>query len=99
MCGVIQTESYYLCNVISIACWYRYKDILISFLLLEIMIIESICLKVKELDLYIIDTTFKFIKITLILLFKYKEFYFIEHKLLICINLLFSFKFAIVITL
>ena len=42
------------------------KYIINSFLFLEIMIIESICLKVKDLDLYIIETACKFIKASLI---------------------------------
>ena len=43
------------------------KYILNHFMLLEIMIIESTCLRVKDLGLYIIETACKFI-------FKYKEF-------------------------
>ena len=38
------------------------------------MTIESTCLRVKDLDLYIIDTTCKLIKVSLILLYKYEEF-------------------------
>ena len=37
------------------------KDILIHFPLLKMMIIESTCLKVKDLDLYIVETACKFI--------------------------------------
>ena len=57
------------------------KYILIYFSLLEIMIVESTCLKVKDLvlDLYVVETAFKFIKISLILLFEYKDFYSIKH--------------------
>ena len=51
------------------------KDILIHFPLIEIMVIESTCLKVKYQDLYIIETEFKFIKNSQILLIEYKEFY------------------------
>ena len=43
------------------------KYILNHFPLLEIMIIQSTCLRVKDLDLYIIETACKFIKISLIL--------------------------------
>ena len=39
------------------------KDILIHFPLLKIMIIGSTCLRVKDLDLYIIETACKFIKL------------------------------------
>ena len=53
------------------------KDILIHFPLLEIMIIEST--RQKDQDLYIKETACKFIKFCLILLFEYKEFYFIKH--------------------
>ena len=52
------------------------KYILNNFPLLEIMIIESTCLRVKDLDLYIVETAFKFIKNSVILLFKYEEFLF-----------------------
>ena len=52
------------------------KYILNHFLLLQIMIIESTCLRVKDLDLYIIETACKFIKISVTLLFKYKKFLF-----------------------
>ena len=52
------------------------KYILNSFPLLEIMIIESTHLRVKDLDLYIIKTACKFNKVSVILLFKYKEFLF-----------------------
>ena len=38
------------------------------------MIIQSICIRVKDLDLYIIETACKFIKVSLILVFKYEEF-------------------------
>ena len=38
------------------------------------MVIESTCLSVKVLDLYIIETACKFSKISLMLLLKYKEF-------------------------
>ena len=55
------------------------KDILIHFPLLEIVTIESTCLKVKNLDLYIIETACKFIIISLILLLEIKEFYFVKH--------------------
>ena len=48
------------------------KCILNSFPLLETMTIESTCIKVKDLDLYIIDTACKFIKISVVLLFKNK---------------------------
>ena len=40
------------------------------------MLIESTCIRVKDLDLYIIETACKFIKVSVILLFKYKEFLF-----------------------
>ena len=76
MCGVSQREIYSLCNVILIACLYKIKDILEHFPLSEIMIIESTCLKVKDLDLYIIETAYKFIKINVVLLFNYEEFLF-----------------------
>ena len=52
------------------------KDILNQFPALEVMTIESICLDGKDLDLYIIETACKFIKVSLILLFNYKEFLF-----------------------
>ena len=52
------------------------KYILNHFPLLKIMIIETTCLRVKGLDLYIIENACKLIKIRLILLFKYKEFLF-----------------------
>ena len=54
------------------------KDTLIHFQLLKIMIIESTCLKVKDLDLYIVETACKFIQLSPILFFEYKEFYFIK---------------------
>ena len=75
MCGVSQREIYSLCNVILIACLYKIKDILEHFPLSEIMIIESTCLKVKDLDLYIIETECKFMKIFVILLCNIKTFY------------------------
>ena len=76
MCGVSQREIYSLCNVILIACLYKIKDILEHFPLSEIMIIESTCLKVKHLDLYIIETDCKFINNSVILFFKYNDFLF-----------------------
>ena len=36
------------------------------------MITKSTCLKVKDLDLYVIETACKFLKTSLTLLFKYK---------------------------
>ena len=39
------------------------KYILNHFLQLEIMTIESTCIRVKDLDLYIIETAFKFTKV------------------------------------
>ena len=41
-----------------------------NFLLLETMTIESLFIRVKDLDLYIIETAFKFIQVSVILLFK-----------------------------
>ena len=37
------------------------------------MIIQSICIRVKDLDLYIIETACKFIKVSVILIIIYKE--------------------------
>ena len=54
------------------------KYILNHFPLLEIMIIESTCIRVKDLDLYIIETACKFIKISLILYLNIKSFYLIK---------------------
>ena len=56
------------------------KYILIHFYLLDIMIIESTWLRVKMLYLYIIRTACKLIKISVILLFKYKEFLLSKQK-------------------
>ena len=56
-------KKYYWCNVISIACWYRYRIHVNHFPLLKIMIIDSTCIRVKDLDLYIIETAFKFTKV------------------------------------
>ena len=42
------------------------------------MIIESTFLKVKDLDLFIIENAFEFIQFNLILFFEYKEFRFIK---------------------
>ena len=47
------------------------KYIANHFQLLDTMIIESTWLRVKELDLYILTTACKFIKVSVILLFKY----------------------------
>ena len=58
---------------------YVYTDlncILNFFPLLETIIIESICIRVKGLDLYIKETACIFIKVNVILLFKYEEFLF-----------------------
>ena len=46
-------------------------DISIHFKILKIMIIESTCLKVKDLDLYIVETACKFIQFSLILFFEF----------------------------
>ena len=54
------------------------KHILNHFPLLEVMTIDSICIRVKDLDLYIIETTCKLIKVTVTLLYKYEEFLFIR---------------------
>ena len=43
------------------------------------MIIESTCLKVKDLDLYIVETARKFIQFSLIIFFEYKDYYIIKH--------------------
>ena len=43
----------------------------IPLFFLEIMIIKSTCLRVKDLDLYIIETACEFIKISVVLLFQY----------------------------
>ena len=43
------------------------------------MIVESTSLKVKDLDVYILETACKFIDISQNILFEYKEFYFIKH--------------------
>ena len=43
------------------------------------MIIERTCLKVKDLDLYIVEIACKVIQFSLILFVEYKEFYFIKH--------------------
>ena len=51
------------------------KYILNHFPLLETKIIESTCLRVKDLDLCIIESTCKFIKIGVILFFTLKNFY------------------------
>ena len=53
------------------------KDILIYFPSLKIIIIESTCLKVKYLDIYIVETECKFIQFSLLLFFEYKEFFLI----------------------
>ena len=50
------------------------EDISIHFKILKIMIIESTCLKVKDLDLYIVETECKFIQFSLIF-FLNKKFY------------------------
>ena len=55
------------------------KYILNHFPLLKIMIIETTCLRVKGLNLYVIENACKLIKIRLFLLFKYKEFLFNKH--------------------
>ena len=52
------------------------KYILNHFALLIIMVIKSTCLRVKYLDLYIIETACNFIKTSVNLLLKYKEFLF-----------------------
>ena len=50
------------------------KCILNSFPLLETMTIESTCIKVKDLDLYIVETACKFIQFSLIIFFEYKDY-------------------------
>ena len=40
------------------------------------MIIESTCLRLKDIDQYIIKSAYKFIKASVVLLFNYKEFLF-----------------------
>ena len=53
--------------------------ILNQFPLLEIMIFESTCLRVKDIDLYIMETACKFIKVNLILFSNTKSFYLINN--------------------
>ena len=48
------------------------------FPLLKTMIVESTCLRVKDLDLYIIETACISIKISLILFLNIKSFYLIN---------------------
>ena len=50
-------------------------NILNHFQLLKIMVIEGTCIRVKDLDLYIIETECKFMKIFVILLCNIKTFY------------------------
>ena len=54
------------------------KYILNHFLLLEIITIESTSLIAKDLDLYIVENTCKFVKISVILFFEFKNFYLIK---------------------
>ena len=49
------------------------KDIFNHFL--EIITIKSTCVRVKDLDLHILKTACKFITVSVILLFKYEEFF------------------------
>ena len=51
---------------------------LYNFQLLNVMKIESMWLIVKESDLYIIKTACKTILVSVILLFKYKDFYLVK---------------------
>ena len=54
------------------------------------MTTESTCIRVKDLDLYIIETAYKFIKISVVLLFKYESFYLNKQELFICISFFWS---------
>ena len=54
------------------------EDILIHFKIPKMMIIESTCLKLKDLYLYIVETACKFIQFSLFF-FEYKDYYIIKH--------------------
>ena len=76
------------------------KYILNHFPLLEIMTIESICIRVKDLDLYIIETTCKLIKVTVTFLYKYEDFLFIRticlYHAFLAVSMLFVFALPLV---
>ena len=62
------------------------------------MIIESTCLRIKDLDLYIIESACKFIKTMLILFFKFKNFHLFKQYIYLY-KLFISFKYVIVFKL